>query len=184
VAEGLAAIHAVGIVHRDLKPPNVMVDGAGVARLMDFGIAKRVEGGLTTTGATATGMVVGTPDYMSPEQAQTQKVDFRSDIYALGIMVYEMFTGRLPFQADTPVAIIMKHIHEPPPLSAAESGVGVTSTAGLAGVRGAVTTGAGGRPEIREGNVVGELVVEWSRLGSVFRVSCAQGDHRLTLLPR
>ncbi len=124
VAEGLAAIHEVGIVHRDLKPPNVMVDGRGLARLMDFGIAKRIEGGGGTSGAsgaTATGMVVGTPDYMSPEQAQGQKVDFRSDLYALGVMVFEMFTGRLPFRADTPLAMIMKHISEPPPLAGEEA---------------------------------------------------------------
>jgi hypothetical protein len=89
---------------------------------MDFGIAKRIEGsGSGATAATATGMVVGTPDYMSPEQAQGRKVDFRSDLYALGVMVFEMFTGRLPFQADTPVAIIMKHIQEPPPLYGEEA---------------------------------------------------------------
>ncbi len=114
IAEGLDAIHGVGIVHRDLKTANIMLDAAGTVRLMDFGIAKNVGEG--TTGATATGHVMGTPAYMSPEQARGQKVEFRSDIYALGVVIYELFTSRTPFEGDTPVAVIMKHIHDPPPL--------------------------------------------------------------------
>jgi len=114
IAEGLDAIHGVGIVHRDLKTANIMLDAAGTVRLMDFGIAKNVGEG--TTGATATGHVMGTPAYMSPEQARGQKVDFRSDIYALGVVIYELFTSRTPFEGDTPVAVIMKHINDPPPL--------------------------------------------------------------------
>jgi serine/threonine protein kinase len=113
-AEGLEAIHEAGIIHRDLKTANLMVDARGVVRLMDFGIAKQ-QGG-EGTGTTATGMVVGTPEYMSPEQARGEKVDSRSDIYALGILAYEIFTGRVPFQGDTPLAIIFKHLQEPPPL--------------------------------------------------------------------
>ena len=96
VAEGLQAVHEEGIIHRDLKTPNIMRDAEGVARLMDFGIAKR-EGEGTGGGATATGHIVGTPEYMSPEQAQGRRVDFRSDIYGLGIVTYEIFTGRVPF---------------------------------------------------------------------------------------
>ncbi len=116
VAEGLQAIHDVGIIHRDLKTPNLMRDARGVVRLMDFGIAK--EGGDTASGAlTSTGQVMGTPEYMSPEQCRGEKIDFRSDIYALGIVNYEIFTGQVPFHGDTPVATIFKHIQDPVPLS-------------------------------------------------------------------
>jgi len=112
VAEGLQAVHDAGIVHRDLKTPNIMLDPQGVARLMDFGIAKRLGDGTLT----ATGQIVGTPEYMSPEQAQGHPVDFRSDIYALGIVLYEIFTGRVPFRGETPISTILKHLNEPPPL--------------------------------------------------------------------
>jgi serine/threonine protein kinase len=115
VAEGLQAIHEAGIVHRDLKTANLMRDGHGVVRLMDFGIAKQVGEG-ATLGATATGLVVGTPEYMSPEQAQGGKIDHRSDIYALGIVAFEVFTGHVPFRGETPIATIFKHLQEPPPL--------------------------------------------------------------------
>lgn len=116
VAEGLQAIHDVGIIHRDLKTPNLMRDARGVVRLMDFGIAK--EGNDTGSGAlTSTGQVMGTPEYMSPEQCRGEKIDFRSDIYALGIVNYEIFTGQVPFHGDTPVATIFKHIQDPVPLS-------------------------------------------------------------------
>ena len=113
VAEGLQAVHEAGVIHRDLKTPNIMLDSAGVARLMDFGVAKRSGDG---SGATATGQILGTPEYMSPEQAQGKKVDFRSDIYALGIVTYEIFTGRVPFHGETPISTILKHLHDPPPL--------------------------------------------------------------------
>lgn len=114
VANGLQAIHAEGIIHRDLKTPNIMRDGKGVVRLMDFGIAKEYLAG--SAGATATGLVVGTPEYMSPEQARGARVDPRSDIYALGIVIFELFTGEVPFHGDTPVATLFKQIQEPPPL--------------------------------------------------------------------
>ena len=117
IAEGLQAVHDAGIIHRDLKTPNIMRDASGVARLMDFGIAKR-EGDGTRT---ATGHIVGTPEYMSPEQAQGHRVDFRSDIYALGIVVYEIFTGRVPFRGETPISTILKHLHDPPPLDPPEA---------------------------------------------------------------
>jgi serine/threonine protein kinase len=112
IGEGLQAIHDAGVVHRDLKLANVMKDGAGRLRLMDFGIAKS-----TTEGtATASGAIVGTPEYMSPEQVQGLRVDPRSDLYALGIMTYELLTGRVPFKADTPLATIMLQMHEAPQL--------------------------------------------------------------------
>jgi serine/threonine-protein kinase len=110
-AQGLQAIHNAGIIHRDLKSSNIMRDGSGRVRLMDFGIAKQFG-----TESTLGGRVVGTPEYMSPEQARGHKVDFRSDIYALGIVIYEVFTGRVPFQGDTPIATILMHLNDPPPL--------------------------------------------------------------------
>jgi protein kinase-like protein/PEGA domain-containing protein len=121
VAEGLQAVHEAGIIHRDLKTPNIMRDSRGVARLMDFGIAKR-EGGGGGGASTATGHILGTPEYMSPEQAQGQKVDFRSDIYALGVVIYEIFTGHVPFRGDTPISTILKHLHDAPPLEGAAGG--------------------------------------------------------------
>jgi serine/threonine-protein kinase len=111
IARGLEAIHKAGVIHRDLKTPNIMRDSKGVIRLMDFGIAKQ-SGSETTLG----GQVVGTPEYMSPEQARGHKVSFRSDIYALGVVVFEIFTGRVPFSAETPIATILKQLHDPPPL--------------------------------------------------------------------
>ncbi len=116
IAEGLQSVHDAGIIHRDLKTPNIMVDPQRVARLMDFGIAKRQEGGGAST---ATGQVLGTPEYMSPEQAQGQRVDFRSDVYALGIVIYEIFTGDVPFRGETPISTILKHLHDPPPIDTA-----------------------------------------------------------------
>jgi serine/threonine-protein kinase len=113
VAEGLQAVHDAGIIHRDLKASNIMRDKAGTVRLMDFGVAKQYGTGGTIT---STGQVVGTPEYMSPEQAQGHKLDFRSDVYALGVLIYELFTGQVPFRGDTPISTILKHIHEQPPI--------------------------------------------------------------------
>ena len=112
VADGLEAIHQVGIIHRDLKTSNIMLDASGTVRLMDFGIAKHVD--QDAAAATATGDILGTPAYMSPEQARAESLDFRSDVYALGIVTYELFTGHVPFQADSPVAMILKQIHDAP----------------------------------------------------------------------
>jgi serine/threonine-protein kinase len=112
---GVGAVHEVGIVHRDLKATNIMVDPRGVVRLMDFGIA-REESESTKGGLTGTGQILGTPEYMSPEQARGEKVDFRSDIYALGIVTYEIFTGRVPFRGATPMATLFMQVQEPPPL--------------------------------------------------------------------
>ncbi|HET9317313.1 MAG TPA: serine/threonine-protein kinase, partial [Vicinamibacteria bacterium] len=87
LADGLHAIHEVGVIHRDLKTPNIMIDSSGQVRLMDFGIAKQSGGTGATLSGTAMGMIVGTPEYMSPEQGRGEKVDFRSDVYALGVVI-------------------------------------------------------------------------------------------------
>ncbi|RMF04819.1 MAG: serine/threonine protein kinase, partial [Chloroflexi bacterium] len=104
--------HSRGMVHRDIKPANVMISDEGQVVLTDFGIA-RIMG---ATQYTQTGALSGTPAYMSPEQGQGERGDERSDIYSLGVMLYEMVTGIVPFDADTPFAVIMKHISEPLPL--------------------------------------------------------------------
>src|SRR6185436_17006028 len=90
-------------------------DARGVVWLMDFGIAKQA-GGEATRRGTAFGMIVGTPEYMSPEQARGEKIDYRSDIYALGVVIFEIFTGHVPFRGETPIATIFKHLQEAPPL--------------------------------------------------------------------
>jgi serine/threonine-protein kinase len=115
LAQGLEAIHEAGVVHRDLKTSNVMLDRQGRVRLMDFGIAKKL-GSDVTLGGTGLGNIIGTPEYMSPEQARGEKLDLRSDIYALGIVIYEIFTGNVPFRGDTPIATIFKTLEQPPQL--------------------------------------------------------------------
>ncbi|HEV7502312.1 MAG TPA: serine/threonine-protein kinase, partial [Vicinamibacteria bacterium] len=120
VAEALSAIHQEGIVHRDLKPGNVMIDPRGVARVMDFGIAKHSDNA-ASLGMTGTGQIIGTPTYMSPEQIRGEKLDGRADLYSLGVVVYELVTGRAPFKGDTPLATLFKHVNEAPPLTGPES---------------------------------------------------------------
>jgi serine/threonine protein kinase/Tfp pilus assembly protein PilF len=110
VCEGLAEAHKLGVVHRDLKPSNIMIDREGNARIMDFGIARS----LKAKGITRTGTMIGTPEYMSPEQVEGLETDQRSDLYSLGVILYEMATGRIPFDGDTPFSIALKHKSEKP----------------------------------------------------------------------
>jgi serine/threonine protein kinase len=104
-AEGLQAIHGSGVIHRDLKPANIIRDADGLVRLMDFGIAKAF--GDEAQSVTRTGQVIGSPEYMSPEQWRGQELDFRSDIYALGVAIFELFTGHPPFQGESPAAVMV-----------------------------------------------------------------------------
>jgi hypothetical protein len=113
VGDALDYAHSAGVIHRDVKPQNVLLDDSGRVYLADFGIAKMVE---ASAHMTATGMITGTPQYMAPEQALGKSIDKSIDIYALGIVAYELFTGRVPFSADTPVAVLMKQASEPMPL--------------------------------------------------------------------
>ena len=113
VASALVYAHGRGVLHRDVKPQNILIDEADHVYLADFGIAKMVEGSVALT---KSGMITGTPQYMSPEQARAEGVDAHTDTYALGIVAYELLTGRLPFTADTPVAVLMKHVMDPIPL--------------------------------------------------------------------
>ena len=110
VADGLAEAHRIGIVHRDLKPSNIMIDNEGEARIMDFGIARSTR----SKGITGAGLVIGTPEYMSPEQAEGKEADSRSDIYSLGVIFFEMLTGQRPFEGDSALGIAMKHKGEEP----------------------------------------------------------------------
>jgi len=111
ICEGLAAAHHLDIIHRDLKPQNIMLDQAGNVRIMDFGISRS----LRARGITAEGIMVGTPEYISPEQAEGSKVDARADIYSFGAILFEMVTGKVPFEGDTTLSIILKQKLEPPP---------------------------------------------------------------------
>ncbi len=111
VADALAYAHGRGLIHRDIKPANVMINERGDAILTDFGIAKMMTG----PSYTMTGAMIGTPAYMSPEQAMGQPGDERSDLYALGVLFFELVAGKLPFEADTPMAVVIKHISDPVP---------------------------------------------------------------------
>jgi serine/threonine-protein kinase len=116
LCQGLEAAHAQGVIHRDIKPQNVLIlPETGGLKIMDFGIARVSEMKAGEGGLTSDGMVMGTPDYISPEQAQGQPADFRSDIYSVGIVFFEVFTGMLPFRGETAMATIMKHIQATPP---------------------------------------------------------------------
>jgi len=111
IASALDRAHQMGIIHRDLKPGNILFDQYGDAFLADFGIAKMAEATAALTGSA----LIGTPAYMSPEQVKGESIDGRSDIYTLGVILFEMLTGQQPFQADTPFGVAMKHINDPPP---------------------------------------------------------------------
>ena len=110
VCRALESAHSAGVVHRDLKPQNIMLDAKDRVYVMDFGIAHSLE----TPGMTQTGALMGTPEYMSPEQAKGMKVDARSDLFALGIIFYEMLTGISPYKADTAIATLLKRTQERP----------------------------------------------------------------------
>ena len=112
VAQALDYAHRRGFVHRDVKPENILFDEEGRPQLTDFGIARAMESG---TRMTATGMSIGSPHYMSPEQAQGLQVDGRSDLYSLGVVLYEMLTGRLPFEAGNTLAVAYAHVNHPVP---------------------------------------------------------------------
>jgi serine/threonine protein kinase len=112
-AAGLGAIHDVGIVHRDLKPDNLMLRQDGTLALADFGVAKQVSMKITDTGA---GDIVGTPYYLSPEQATGQQVDARCDLYSLGVLAFELLTGRKPYHASSAQELLNMHINAPVPM--------------------------------------------------------------------
>ncbi|MGA9335878.1 MAG: protein kinase, partial [Rudaea sp.] len=109
--DGLIAAHRSGVVHRDLKPANILIDKNECAFITDFGVARS----LGTTGMTHTGMIVGTPEYLSPEQARGERVDARSDLYTVGLIAFEMLAGELPFNAGTPAESVMQRVMRPPP---------------------------------------------------------------------
>ena len=110
VCRGLTEAHSLGVVHRDLKPQNIIIDRGGNAKIMDFGIARSIR----EKGITGAGIMIGTPEYMSPEQTEAKEVDQRSDIYSLGIILYEMATGRIPFEGETALSVAIKHKTEIP----------------------------------------------------------------------
>ncbi|PWH15241.1 MAG: hypothetical protein DDG60_06390 [Anaerolineae bacterium] len=112
IADALGYAHAHGMIHRDVKPSNVLIDERGNCLLTDFGLARMAE---ATSMLTSSGAIIGTPAYMSPEQGAGSPLDSRSDIYSLGIILYEMVTGRVPYSAETPIAVVFKHIQDPLP---------------------------------------------------------------------
>jgi len=110
VCDGLKKAHQNDVIHRDIKPANILINSEGIAKITDFGLAKLLSGDHELT---KTKMVMGTPSFISPEQGRGEKIDFRTDIYSLGVMLYQMIIGRLPFDAEDAITLIMKHIKEP-----------------------------------------------------------------------
>ena len=113
LCDGLGAAHAVGVIHRDIKPENLILEPTGNAKLMDFGIARPVQ--RLQPGQTQAGFIVGTPQYLAPEQVQGNELDTRADIYQAGVVLFEIFTGDVPFRADTAMEVVIKHLQEEPP---------------------------------------------------------------------
>jgi serine/threonine-protein kinase len=116
ICRGLQEAHSIGIIHRDLKPENILLqeksDRPDWVKIVDFGISHLVEGSKRLT---RTGKMIGTPEYIAPEQLRDRAIDVRTDIYSLGIMMYELLAGRVPFDGETAEAVLMKHLLEPPP---------------------------------------------------------------------
>jgi len=112
LAYSLAAAHEQGVVHRDIKPENLLLDAAGVLKVMDFGVARPAA---AASGLTEVGLLVGTPSYMAPEQLFGEAFDQRADLYAAGVVLFECLTGRLPFEASSPVALIAKVLRDTAP---------------------------------------------------------------------
>jgi serine/threonine protein kinase len=112
IGDALSYAHGRGMIHRDIKPSNVLIDERGNCLLTDFGLARMVE---AAEKLTSSGSIMGTPAYMSPEQGRGSNIDHRSDLYSLGVILYEMITGRVPYTAETPVAVVFKHIQDPLP---------------------------------------------------------------------
>ena len=119
VLSALSDAHDLGIIHRDLKPENVILEplrrGGDFVKVLDFGLAKLRADARAPTGVTSPGIVCGTPDYMAPEQGRGDPIDGRSDLYSVGIMLFQLLTGRLPFEADSPTQVVMMHLTVPPP---------------------------------------------------------------------
>lgn len=113
LCNGLAAAHALAILHRDIKPENIIIDQSGNAKLMDFGLARPVQR-MAGAGVTEAGFLVGTPHYLAPEQIQGREPSFATDLYAVGVVLYELFTGTLPFGGGTPMEVLLKHLSDPP----------------------------------------------------------------------
>jgi serine/threonine-protein kinase len=116
MCHGLGAAHEGGVVHRDIKPQNMLIlPETAELKIMDFGISRVSSVGAEGSGLTTAGTVMGTPDYMPPEQAQGRPADFRSDLYSLSVVLFEIFTGKLPFKGETPMAVVVAHIQQAPP---------------------------------------------------------------------
>jgi serine/threonine-protein kinase len=162
IARALQAAHMEMLVHRDVKPQNVLLDQDGRAKVTDFGIARSLEG----EGLTLAGRVLGTTDYVSPEQALGQEVTQQSDIYSLGVVLYEMLTGDVPFRADAPVAVAMKHVREPlPDVQQARPEVSAATASIVERATAKETRNRYRTIEQMLGDLEGALAIEASRVG-------------------